>query len=114
MGQIIMGIFILVLVTIITMYMEWSIGQIAENKEQWKITSLLAGAIGMLVLDLSIFVSPLGEAVWLYFDSHSSRFGTISTTFEYLVFILAVDLLFAFFCYGAGKDSFNDRPRPRH
>ena len=114
MGFVMLGVTILALVTVITMYLEWSIGQIAEDEKQWRILSMLAGAVGLLVLDLTIIVSPVGEALWSYFTTHSAHYITIGPTLEIVISILAIDGVFIFLCYGAGKDSFNSRPRPRH
>ena len=107
-----MSIGLIVLVTAITVYIEWSVGQIVEEEHLYKVV-FSAGLMGVVVLDAVILISPLCETICDYLVTNSEKhdFPIDLRVLAMVGLLIVVDVAFLWLCCGAGIDSFNGRPR---
>ena len=112
MGLIILSIALLILITIVTMGLEYIVGQTADESNAVK-AIWLAALIGAMALNLTVILSPIWGAVYSYGAFAPSPYGLPIDlgVVALVVLVIVINLLFFYLCVGMGIDSFRGRPR---
>ncbi|MBQ1298586.1 hypothetical protein IIY24_01995 [Candidatus Saccharibacteria bacterium] len=114
MGLIILSIVLLVLITVVTMCLEYLVGQVSDESTVVKAV-WLAGLIGVMALDLTLMLSPIWEAIYNRYAWTPAIYdlpinlGTVAI----VLLTLSIDGIFLYLCIGMGIDSFRGRPRKK-